>query len=472
MRIALVNPWIREPLPGPLPPALGEGTEVMPPLGLLSLAAYLRDRSPHRAVVIDADAERLNGDRLAARLSAAAPDAVGVTAMTHTLRDALRTVQTIKRALPATPLIMGGPHPSLFPEETLRQEAVDFVIAGEGEKPLLMLLDALTGKTAFETVPGLGRQENGRFIVNDERWTAEPLDDLPPPAFDLIALDRYRSILAKQQPIASLVTSRGCPFRCTFCDRPLLKGNRWRAHSPERVVADMESAVRHGAREVVFYDDTFTVDRERTLAVCRLKQERLPALPFSVRTRPDLVDEDLLSALAAARCSAVHYGIESGSPAVRQRLGKNGDIENIVSACAVTRRLGMRTLAYFMIGNPGETAEDIALTGELIARIDPDYLHLTVLMPFPGTPLYREMLDLGMLGDDVWRRFAANPWEEFSPPLWEERLSRGELLSLRRRIYRRFYGRPSYLVRRLREVSSLRDLFAKVRAGVRLFTAP
>ncbi len=470
MRIALINPWVRDPVPGPLPSALGEGTEIMPPLGLLHLASYLRFFSIHRAIILDVHAERLPEHRLTERLSAIAPEAVGITVMTHTLLDALRTAEVIKKAFPAIPVIMGGPHPSLFPEETLRQETVDFVIAGEGEKPLRMLLDALTGKASFETVPGLGRRENDRFVTNGERWMADPLDDLPPPAFDLVDLERYRSILAKRQPIASLVTSRGCPFRCTFCDRPLLKGNRWRAQSPERVIADMSTAVDRGAREIVFYDDTFTVDRERVFSFCRLKKERFPALPFSIRTRPDLVDEEMLTVLADARCTAMHYGIESGSPRVRERLAKSGDIEHIVSVCAATRRLGMQTLAYLMIGNPGETPEDVALTEEIIARIDPDYLHLTVLMPFPGTPLYREMLERGMLRDDVWRRFAEDPWQEFSPPLWEERLSRGELLSLRRRIYRRFYGRPSYIFRRLREVSSPRDLLAKIRTGFRLFT--
>jgi len=442
----------------------------MPPLGLLYLAGYLRERSSHEPFVLDAWAERLNDADIVTRLHKAAPDIIGITAMTHTLRDALTVARAAKRAFPQVPVVMGGPHPTLYPRETLALSGVDMVLAGEGERPLAMLLDAILSGGRLEEVPGLGWKKDGVIVVNDECWSADPLDDLPFPAFDAVPVERYGSVLAVRRPVMSMVTSRGCPYRCSFCDRPLLKGSRWRAHSAERVVAEMERLAGLGVREIALYDDTFTVDRQRVLDICRMKRERSPSLLFSVRTRTDLVDEDVLAALAAAGCVAMHYGIESGSPPVRERIGKGSGIEEAITVCDLTRRYGMETLAYFMIGNPGETPEDIAATERLIERLSPDYLHLTVLMPFPGTPIYREMLGKGRLAEDVWRRFAIDPSRDIEPPLWEEHLSRAQLLACRRRIYRRFYGRPGYILSQLRGVSSLRELGAKAIAGIRLLT--
>ncbi len=470
MKIALIHPRIVAPLPGPLPAAVGDRSEIMPPLGLLYLAGYLRDRSSHDAAVIDALAEQLDDDKLAARLRLLSPAIVGITAMSHTLRDALAAVRTVKRTLPGVPVVMGGPHPTLFPRETLALPGIDLIIAGEGELPLKLLLDALETGDALDTVPGLGRKSGGAMVLNETLWYADRLDDLPPPARELIPPELYGSALSTHRPLTSMLTSRGCPYHCSFCDRPLLKGNRWRAHTAAAVVGEMERCAAQGFREVVVYDDTFTVDRQRVLDICALKMTRLPDLPFTIRTRPDLVDGELLKALAAARCTAVHYGVESGSPRVLARLSKDADIGKAVAACAATRRLGMTTLAYFMIGSPGETRDDIAETFRLIDRIDPDYLHLTVLMPFPGTAVYREMLDNGLLKEDVWRSFAADPERQFEPPLWEGTFSRDELLTLLRRGYRRFYGRPGYILRQLGHISSPRELFVKIQKGLRVLT--
>ncbi len=442
----------------------------MPPLGLLYLAGYLRERSRHEPILLDAEAERLDGAALADRVRRVAPDMVGVTAMTHTLRDTLAAARIVRRTIPGVPVLFGGPHPTLYPHETVSLPEVDMVIVGEGEEPLRRLLDAIADGGDLSVVPGLGWKKEGIVTLNGNCWAADRLDDLPFPAFDAAPIARYGSLLAPHRPVMSMITSRGCPYRCSFCDRPLLKGNRWRAHSAERVVAEMAHLASLGVRDIALYDDTFTVDRDRVIEICRLKNERGITIPFSVRTRPDLVDEEILAHLATAGCTALHYGIESGSPRVRERLAKSGDLAQAAAICAATRRHGMAVLAYFMIGNPGETPDDIAATEQLIARLNPDYLHLTILMPFPGTPLYREMRESGRLPEDIWQHFAQDPSRDIVPPLWEEHFTRDELFAARRRIYRRFYGRPGYLLRQLRAVSSPRDLLTKLAKGLRLLT--
>jgi radical SAM superfamily enzyme YgiQ (UPF0313 family) len=295
----------------------------------------------------------------------------------------------------------------------------------------------------------------------------EDLDALPFPARHLVPYRRYSSVLTEGDCVTTVFTSRGCPYRCAFCDRPHL-GTRFRARSPGNVVDEIAVCREMGISDFLFYDDTFAVDRQRAIRICDELVARKLRIRWDIRTRVDTVDAPLLDALARAGCRAVHYGIESGSERVLQALNKRIDLAQAEDAFRETRRRGMATLAYFMIGNPREGASDIEASFRLMRRLNPDYVHLTILTPFPGTQVYRMGLESGVIERDFWREFAADPTPDFIAPHWGETFTRDELQHQLARGYRQFYGRPRYALARLAKVRSLGQLRRQFAAGLQV----
>lgn len=465
MKVLLLNPPRAHEIIGNNPAIVEEERGFSPPLGLLYVAAYLREQTAHEVRVIDAQVEGLDQAALQARLAAWRPDVVGMTAMTMTLIDVLACAASVRAAAPAATVVLGGPHVHLYPEETIRLPEVDCLVLGEGEAAFAELVEALDRGRPLRTVPGLVWEEDGRVARSAERPPVADLDSLPFPARELTPYRRYNSLLAAGETVTTLFTSRGCPFRCRFCDRPHL-GKAFRARSPENVLAEIEACRELGIREFLLYDDTFTVDRDRARRICDLIVQRQLDIAFDIRARVDTVDEDLLARLKRAGCQGIHYGVEAGTDEMLRVLNKGITLTRVREVFAATRRAGLPTLAYFMIGNPGETREQIESTFRVARELRPDYVHLTVLTPFPGTEVYRQALAEGVIEGDVWRDFARAPRPAFQPPVWAEHLDREELNDLLVRGYRSFYLRPGYILRRLARLRSWTELKRKAKAGL------
>ncbi|MFH0911029.1 MAG: radical SAM protein [Planctomycetota bacterium] len=467
MKVLLINPPRENEIIGNNPVIIEEERGHNPPLGLLSLAGYLEAHSDHRVEVIDSQVEELSYEALEERIRAAAPDAVGLTAMTMTLVDVLRTARLVKKARPGALVVLGGPHVHLFPEETIAFPEVDFLVRGEGEEAFPELLEYAGDKRRLREVKGLVFKDGERTVITDARPAIEDLDRLPFPARRLVPYQRYSSLLAKGDCVTTVFTSRGCPYRCAFCARPHL-GKRFRARSPRNVVDELEECKRMGIDEFLVYDDTFTVDRERVIDICAEIVRRRLDIGFDIRARVDTISDAMLAALKRAGCRGIHYGVEAGTAKILQVLKKGITIEQAAEVFRLTKRRGIPVLAYFMIGNPTETREDIEETFRVARRLAPDYVHMTILTPFPGTEIYARGLESGVLPSDVWRAFAKNPDASFDPPHWGERFTRGELNELLVEGYRRFYLRPSYILRRLVRLRSFSEFKRKARAGLKV----
>jgi len=469
MRVLLLNPTARFEVLGSNPAALEDSRGHSPPLGLLHLAGYLERHTDHEVAILDTQAEELGFDEIAARVRAARPDVVGVTAMTQTLIDVVRATEIARAAAPAAKIVIGGPHAHLFPEETAALPDVDFTVLGEGEQVFAQLLERIDDPRALERTPGLVFTRGEELIDTGRPGLIEDLDALPFPARHLTDVTRYDSVLAPRHPVTTMFTSRGCPHVCSFCDRPHL-GKRFRARSAKNVVDEMQECVALGVSEFLIYDDTFTIRRQRVIDICNEILTRGLDVGFDVRARVDTVDREMLRLMARAGCRGLHYGVESGTEKILEVLRKKIDLETARQVFAETRRAGMQALAYFMIGCPGETVDDIRETFRVARELDPDYLHLTILTPFPGTEIYRTGLESGVIERDVWREFAANPHLGFVPPHWSESFTLEQLDELLLEGYRGFYRRPSYLLRRVAQVRSLDELIRKARAGLRILT--
>lgn len=471
MKVLLINPPAFNELMGNNPPIIESERGYNPPLGLLLLAGYLMEHNTnHEVIAIDAQVEELSYPQLEQRIRSLDFDIVGITAMTFTMLDVKKTIDIVKKVNPGCKVVLGGPHVNIYPAETIDIEGVDFLALGEGEIRFSELLDNINNIDKLKEIKGLmfrDSKDQMTFTGPPDILPEQVLDTLPFPARHLTPYKKYSSLLAKRTPITTMITSRGCPFNCSFCNRPHL-GKKFRALSPQRVVQEFEECLKLGIHEFLIYDDTFTIQKERVKEICRLVIQKKLDIGFDIRARVDTLDHEMLALLKKAGCRGIHYGIEAGTQKILKVLQKGIDLPKAKEVFDLTKKNKMQTLAYFMIGAPTETLEDIQQTFKIATWLNPDFIHLTILTPFPGTPIYREGLDKGIIKKDYWREFARNLHKDFQPPHWEENFTRQALEHLIIKGYKQFYTRPSYILKRLFSIRSLGEFKRKAAAGLKV----
>jgi radical SAM superfamily enzyme YgiQ (UPF0313 family) len=467
MKILLINPPHENTITTNVPKVIEEGVGFIPPLGLMYIASYLEKNTGHKVEILDCNVENIDYKNLKKKIREKKPDIVGITAMTFTLIDVIKTAKIAKEMNPNIKVILGGPHPTIYPKETAALKEIDFCIIGEGEKPITELLKNINNYDKLRNVKGLAFKIGEEIIDNGQSEFISNLDEMPFPARHLILYKKYFSSVSPNFPITTMFTSRGCPYKCLFCDRPQL-GKIFRARSPKNVVNEMEECQKMGIKEIFIYDDTFGVDRKRVIDICDEILKRNLKITWDVRTRVDTVDEEILTKMKKAGCLRIHYGVEAGTQKILNVLRKSITLEQIKKAFYWTKRVGIQTLAYFMIGSPTEIKEDVLATIKFMKKLNPDYAHIAITTPFPATDLYRMGLQEKVLSHDYWKEFAKNPTPDFEPYFWEKELSREELFSLLKKAYRSFYLRPSYVFKKIIQIKSGKELLTKARTGLRM----
>ena len=419
--------------------------ERKPPLGLLSLAAYLGEQSAHDVTILDNQLERHDDDALAAYLAKLDPRVVGITVVSFKLWEAYQVSCLVRRALPGAHIVWGGPHLSIYPNESLALDCVDSIVLEDGERPLLELCDRLERGDDPEGIAGLYTRRNipaeGNFVgAFNADLNALPLIDLTK-----VRYGEYKAYLTGNQ-MATVLTSRGCPFRCIFCR---LDTRKIRLSSVERVIEQIKSYVALGVREVEFYDETFntTTVRVKEFAT-RLMDEKID-IRWSFRGRIDRVDEEMLRAIKAAGCQRIQYGVEAGTDKVLNNLRKGTSVEQIRRCFKLTNKVGIDTVAYLILGSPGETLDDMRQTIDLVREIRPTYIEYAIFNLSPGTQAYQMALDQGVLESDVWRDYAADPSGAMPVRVWDKDYSFDELEKMRQKALKSFYLSPRYIFSRL-----------------------
>lgn len=468
MKVLLINPSIKNMITTNLPKFAEEERGYYPPLGLLYIASYAEKHTDHEIAVLDMMVEELGFDELKKEIEKRKPTVVGITATTFTLLDTITAARAVKSVDESIKVVFGGPHAHIYPEETIRMREVDFLVFGEGELAFTELLQKINDYDKLKKVKGLVFEYKKRVINTGFQGFIEDLDSLPFPARHLTPYKKYFSLIAKYNPITTMMTSRGCPHRCLFCHRPHM-GKIFRARSAENVVEEIEDCVSMDIREILIYDDTFNVDRQRVLDICKLIKERGIDICFDIRARVDRIDKAMLQALKEAGCARIHYGIESANQRILDILRKDITVEQAERAIKMTKHIGIETLAYFMIGNPTETKKEILNTIEFAKKLESDYCHFAITTPWPATPLYEQALQKGVF-NNFWRSFASNPTKDFIPQLWEENLNRKELVELLEQAYKSFYTRPSYIFKRMLKVRSFGEFKRKAKAVIKIFS--
>jgi len=434
------------------------------PLGLLYIATCIQEAG-HEVELVDG-AFWTQGEVLD-KVKRFQPGFVGVSANASMWKKAVQTAEDIKAINPAIHVSVAGPFPTAVEEKCLELcDAFDSVVIGEGELTVPDLIERVEKGESLDGVLGVAfRAADGAIIKNAERPLIEDLDIIPIPKRELLGdLDKYESPPGsyKQKPIAISMTSRGCKARCIYCFQ--MKGERRiRYRSVENVVKEVEELINHyGFREIRFLDETFTADRDRAMEIIRQFREKKLKFSFYVSSRVNTVDYELLRAMKKAGCWAILFGAESGVQKNLNTMKKGIKLEQTRAAVAAAKKAGLKVYTPFIIGIPGETYEEALETIDFAIELDPHYANFHSMTPFPGTELYENIDEYGTMSmdtDDYTFEGAA-----FVPYT----MTREQIEELRTIGFRKFYSRPSFILRRLVEIRSWYD-FRTVMKGATSF---
>jgi anaerobic magnesium-protoporphyrin IX monomethyl ester cyclase len=446
--VTLVNP----PSPSGAPPAL------FIPLGIGYLAAVL-EKNQYEVDVIDCQVHRPTRSQLETELVKRHPDVVGVTSSTLTYNPAVEIVKTAKEALPNCLTVLGGPHVTVLDEQTLSEmPEADIVVRGEGEQTMLELAE-LASRTALKNlheVKGITFRKNGKIVRTEDRDFIQNLDELPHPAYKHFPLSKYKISGKMYLPI---ITSRGCPFQCTFCLASKICGKRFRTRSPKKVVDELEWLRDiHGADVVAFYDDTFTFDVKRAYEICDEMKRRKFDLPWDCRTRVDRISPEILSKMRDANCQLIHFGVESGNQKMLNAMKKGTTVEQNARGIQMAKDANISVAISVVVGYTGETADMLKQTFDFIKKTRPDYIYVCQAIPYPGTELYDHLKELGWKVSTDW-----NSFDEQSSVFENPLLAPQEIDEMRGNFYNSFFS-PAYFLRKTLK----RDFYSQIMARAAL----
>lgn len=445
------------------------GIGVKPPLGPMFVAAYLKAKTDHDIKIIDCQVLRLTEEQIKAEIQEYKPDVVGVCAWTDFWYDAWRCIQIAKEVDPKIHVTVGGPHVGIYSAVTLEHSGCDSVIVGDGEIPFFWLVNALSNGYAPDNLPGLHFKQHGVKPGEQEFYIHGDLDSLPHPDRTMLPYKTYHSVLAKGDYVTTMITSRGCPYKCTFCK---LSFQKVLSRSAADVVEEMKAIAALGIKEIEVYDDTFTWSKKRLIDICKGIVEAGLEFDWAIRDRVSSPTPETMEWLAKAGCKRIHFGIESGSNKTLKTIKKSIDTDQAIAAVALAKKHGIQVLTYFMLGLPGETVEDMRETIRFAKRLDPDYSTFSVTVPYAGTEMYEDGLKQGVIPYDFWLEFAKKPTANFVVPhFWEEHLDKRQLLDIRDEATRSFYFRPKYVMKQLRNSGSIGEIRRKGAMAFGLFQA-
>ena len=428
-----------------------------PPLGLACLASVLREH--------DIDVRIVDGTLFNSYMDVVVdilgthPDIVGITASTVSIYNAARIAEMVKDASFFTTTLIGGPHVTAVPKETMELfPQFDIGVIGEAEETILELLDVLfRDHSQLSTVRGIAYLLKGEVIRTGRRPYIANLDDLPMPAWDLLpdlATNYCPPVhTVKRIPAALLVTSRGCPMECTFCDRSIF-GNIARAYSAAYVLEMMRKLYyAYGIREFQFRDDNFLAFRPRLIELCSLiLNSGMRDITWSIAGRVDMVNPEILSLLQEAGCWQIWYGIESGSQRILDVIDKHTKLDKIRSTIRMTKEAGISPCGFFMLGMPTETAYDIEATIKFSRELELDEAHFSFCTPIPGCEMHATASQDGQFDND-WRKMSM-----WNPVFVPKGMTSKQLVRYWKRATLGFYLRPRIIWNYIKRIRSLKHV--------------
>ena len=447
MKILFVHPLGEKWIPGKQ--NISRVVNIMPPIGLLSLAAWLEKRG-HQADIHDCYAFPGQDNRMYQYVKEERPDFIGFSTTTSSFLDGIRLATKTKEVLPGLKVVFSGVHISALRDQLLRDfPIIDYGVVGEGEETLRELMES--NDDGLRSIEGLIFRENGDVIFNGFRKKLLAMDTLPFPAYEKLQgfPNSYKLPLFSypKAPNTTVITSRGCPYTCSYCDRSVFR-RTYRYNSPEYVVNYLAYLQqRFNIKHVNIYDDTFTLKRERVMDFCELKIKAGLKMTFNCAGRAEQLDFDMLKMMKRAGCWMISLGIETGDPELlkkhRSYLPKNkmdNPLENIREMVSLIKKAGIRVKGLFMLGLPGETEESINKSMDYVFSLPLDEFNLAKLTPFPGAPIYSGIHEQGDF-EENWEQMNALNFIFVPKGFTKDRLEQRH-----REFYRRYFSQPRILL--------------------------
>jgi len=423
---------------------------VHPPLGLGYLAAYL-EKNNHEVAIFDATLKNASLEQTLLAIKIFLPNLVGITVLSRGHNKAREIINEIKKIFPKLPVVIGGTQVTAAPAEVMADFKADFAVIGEGEITLAELVSALGGKNKFSDIDGLAYREKKKIRINHKRKLIENLDKIPFPAWHLMPPGQYRIAPILEpihaSPVAPILTSRGCPYNCSFCASNVTWQRKLRFRSPENVIGEIKLLKeKYGVKEIHFADDNFTMDTKRAEEICdRLIEENID-LPWQCPNgvRIDRLPLSLLRKMKKAGCYAVGLGIESGNQKILDKNSKNLNLKVVPQVLEDLRKVGIESYGFFILGLPGDTKQTINETINFALTNPFDRVWFNLFTPYPGSPAFNNWLGNRRVGDIDWDKHDC-----LTAVVRLRGVSGKELEKLQKVALRKFYLRPRSLFKLL-----------------------
>lgn len=422
-----------------------------PALGIAYLATVLKEKG-FAVEILDLRLPQYDFQYLAKKLTQFKPGLVGVGSTSYDFPGALAVFKTVKRLLPKTVTLLGGPHASVCPNKAIKEKSLDYLLMGEGEVELPRILKALAKKQSLEKIRGLvHRGRGGKPVITSSPELIKDLNALPFPQWDLFPLDEYR---ARGKLTLPLATSRGCPYGCIYCVSWRTHGKRFRFRSPQNVVDEIEQDVKkYGAERISFVDDNLTLDKERALKICQeiIRRKLKISWTCDQGIRADNLDKRLLKAMKKSGCRLIAIGVESGDEEVLRRMNKGERLATMRKAIADTKAAGLIVKAFFIVGSPGDNFKNTKKSIQFFKETDVDIPRFGMMTAYPGSLLWEWVEKNGRWLGDPYKHILDTPTTfrgvQFETPDFskEERLAafalaekEAEIWSIRQRLRKMF----------------------------------
>ena len=437
-------------------------------MGVAYLASAIEDISD--VTIIDMDAEGLDSQGYADRISGQGFDLIGVTVTTPTFYGSSQIARITREISPDTVIMFGGSHPTLMPYETIANPDVDIVVSGEGEESVREIVLTLEKERDLHDIKGIlfRRKTDNQVIDNGKRPQRVPegLDNLKFPARHLFRMQSYTYPDALYPFVAPLITSRGCPGRCTYCNTHTLYGGKVQFRSSKNVVDEIEMLVKGGVQEIHIWDDNFATKRNRVFEICDEIQKRGIQIPiaFPAGIRADYLDRDVLMALKDMGTYSLAVGVESGDQGILDLCKKRITLQQIEEVFNLAHECGLEIWAFFMFGLPGETPDTIRKTIAFAHKLKPDVAKFHILKPYPGSEVYDWLNERGLILSKDYDAFGIH-----GPPVHRlEALSPDEMVEWQKYAYRSFYFNCQMIIKQILRIKTINRLKLNVKAGVDL----
>ncbi|MCP4162182.1 MAG: radical SAM protein [Deltaproteobacteria bacterium] len=434
------------------------------PLGIYYLGAQLIEKG-FQVEVVDAEATHIRHEDIIHFLMEKQIKILGITSTTVAFRNARSLAEMARKQIPELQIVIGGPHMTAMPEKTMITRAFDFGILKEGEIALSKLVEfVLCKKGTISEIPNLYYYEKDQLIQNNEINPIKNMDSIPFPARQLskdISIYKPPVGAYRKNPVVSMITSRGCPYQCIFCDNNTF-GRKTRFFSAEYVVEEIKDVIKnYGAKEIAFLDDTFVIDKKRLYKIFELLNNENIKFPWTCMTRVNNVDYEILKFMKDNGCWQIRFGIESGNQEVLDFIKKGITLKQVRDVTKWCRELKMVTTGFFMIGHHIDTKDTIDDTIKFALSLPLTDITATINTPIPGTESYNKARNYGTYDEKDWT--SLNYWTPIFVP---KELSREYMLEKQSEIYRRFYIRPQIIYRQLLKIRSLKTLLSLVKSAM------